>query len=1364
MQLLFKKIAELIRLARIDERLKKIARVLAIAVVFATTYMLILPAITLETDVSCGYEEHAHSDSCYILKEFASGEAEESSDDEYVLTCTLKEHTHSDECYITDNQVELDSLDKETQEIIRHIINEIDALPTYDEIDAKLLEFEENGDEDDEIEYLTQLKKKAQSTYYTYSILGIYQDYVTNSDKLYELEWLWSAENLGLNSDGSFTLDIYEVNNYYTGSVHPPIIIYGGSPSEVGVSGFQWWVGIVVDSDTNGNLYVSQINNNMGSSYPKSTLKASTSAGFVVFIWSGYGEYSSAVSNIAVGDSVAVNFNYKTDAAYSGTALGTVTFGGSVLEDKDNSDELHVVESADTYDLIKVNLYDYGANINEKYNSNTEYPGFQQGGGTHTTLTALSAWTLNFGDTVTADILAGTSGVTNSTASPINKMNTTNSANRPSENAMSYLLGDDGCPVLANGLSLDYLFTDNTYATKKNTDNINGLFIQDADTGLYHYNSHDNHAQFDAETDTFILYEEVISPNYMMYPFGNFFPFADIVHDSKCSADINGSYLSLIANRAYSKYLNGEAQNDDYDEYLGLYNALTSFVSLMNTSYTTSWSAKDAVNYYFRQSGLKDSSGNYITFTNDDLANIYTLDYDVPSDFYFGMEMEMKFIQPKDGLTGTTGQEPLNFYFTGDDDVWIYIDGVLFLDLSGIHRHVGGEIDFVNGKVHYYELLTTTGDVSTTPYKTETFAEILERAGKSTDGLNESGAFNDYSSHTLKFFYMERGSGSGVCRMNFNLPLVKDNTIAITKELDVDTENILGNPDYSFQVLKAVDGEKTEELFIPANAAYEVFDSSGNKLRDEVTDANGIITVKAGETAVVTNSDDNVGEYYVRELIDEDFIAQYGQVSVDGSSITKSIEGIHIGSESFAGYESGIKDILDGNTSFNFTNSVDTSELGALMLTKKLTGPENTSSFTFNVTIDGEALPADTPYILISEDGTQAQKTVEQDGKISLKAGESARIENILAGSKFSVTEEAESKGDYTLSYEESGTYYTTDGDTASSFILPASTVSPIVMTAVNSESGTSVTINGTKTLTDSDGGSYTYNIILQQVTDASGTTLTENGVQLTSPVVFSGTESEPKQNFTFTLTYYESQLTNGEHKFYYLIYEATDESLADVTQFDNTKYVAEITVTKTEDEITALMTALYKNGDAVSSDLMSADFTNRLTGQLTISKEVTGNADESQLASEFEFIISLQYNDTPLSGKYTLISTDSQGVSVQSEITFEDGIGYAYLHHGDTISIKGIPIGTLVTVTESNSDFLVSHSSGDSEIITPGDEVTLTVAKGDNSVHFYNHIAYVLPETGGTGNTMYIIGGLLICLSAVFLLCYTKKTQGKED
>ena len=110
------------------------------------------------------------------------------------------------------------------------------------------------------------------------------------------------------------------------------------------------------------------------------------------------------------------------------------------------------------------------------------------------------------------------------------------------------------------------------------------------------------------------------------------------------------------------------------------------------------WNAERALAHYFywghnKTGDLPPAEDEENSYRQIALDNLYSLDYDVPSDFFFGMEMKMNFMQPKDGLTGSDGAQPMVFYFTGDDDVWIYIDGKLFLDLSGIHRHVGGEIE-----------------------------------------------------------------------------------------------------------------------------------------------------------------------------------------------------------------------------------------------------------------------------------------------------------------------------------------------------------------------------------------------------------------------------------------------------------------------------------------------------------------------------------------------------------------------------------------------------------------------------------------------------------------------------------------------
>lgn len=73
------------------------------------------------------------------------------------------------------------------------------------------------------------------------------------------------------------------------------------------------------------------------------------------------------------------------------------------------------------------------------------------------------------------------------------------------------------------------------------------------------------------------------------------------------------------------------------------------------------------------------------------------------NDFHFGMTIETPFMQPVDGISTETGSEglkgPMIFYFHGDDDVFVYDDNVLMLDLGGIHNSIDGTINYNTGKI-----------------------------------------------------------------------------------------------------------------------------------------------------------------------------------------------------------------------------------------------------------------------------------------------------------------------------------------------------------------------------------------------------------------------------------------------------------------------------------------------------------------------------------------------------------------------------------------------------------------------------------------------------------------------------------------
>ena len=140
-------------------------------------------------------------------------------------------------------------------------------------------------------------------------------------------------------------------------------------------------------------------------------------------------------------------------------------------------------------------------------------------------------------------------------------------------------------------------------------------------------------------------------------------------------------------------------------------------------------------------------------------------------DHYFGMTLQTKFVQKFEGHTSPDQDDNVKFEFSGDDDVWIYIDGVLVADISGIHQRVGVEIDFATGVVtHYYNY---SGDKPTQTRKDPTTLKALfEKAGKADSvewSRDQSNTFKDNTQHELKMFYLERGGSASNLKIKFNL-------------------------------------------------------------------------------------------------------------------------------------------------------------------------------------------------------------------------------------------------------------------------------------------------------------------------------------------------------------------------------------------------------------------------------------------------------------------------------------------------------------------------------------------------------------------------------------------------------------------
>ena len=146
----------------------------------------------------------------------------------------------------------------------------------------------------------------------------------------------------------------------------------------------------------------------------------------------------------------------------------------------------------------------------------------------------------------------------------------------------------------------------------------------------------------------------------------------------------------------------------------------------------------------------------------------------------FTARMDIPFVMTKDGKVknSLTGEyEDMVFNFSGDDDVWVFVDDKLVLDLGGCHMKLSGNINFAKNQVFYESIYHP----DTKKYSTNINKTAFE-GGKLGEGK-----------HTLKIFYMERAGGGSNLYVTFNLQSggIKANYIdkSTGKLLDTDSKS-----------------------------------------------------------------------------------------------------------------------------------------------------------------------------------------------------------------------------------------------------------------------------------------------------------------------------------------------------------------------------------------------------------------------------------------------------------------------------------------------------------------------------------------------------------------------------------------------
>ena len=163
----------------------------------------------------------------------------------------------------------------------------------------------------------------------------------------------------------------------------------------------------------------------------------------------------------------------------------------------------------------------------------------------------------------------------------------------------------------------------------------------------------------------------------------------------------------------------------------------------------------------------------------------------------FGAKLQFDFTLTDDGQVvagnDSNTKVPIKFFFSGDDDVWVYIDGKLVLDVGGAHGKASGLLEF--GK-----------DNTVTPYvSSNKNTDTKDPMVYTTDAKNKTVYFNqtpitftkttskaipldkDLTTHTLTMFYMERGMWDSNMAVAFNFP--DNNELQVEKEVNVDKVN-----------------------------------------------------------------------------------------------------------------------------------------------------------------------------------------------------------------------------------------------------------------------------------------------------------------------------------------------------------------------------------------------------------------------------------------------------------------------------------------------------------------------------------------------------------------------------------------------
>lgn len=422
----------------------------------------------------------------------------------------------------------------------------------------------------------------------------------------------------------------------------------------------------------------------------------------------------------------------------------------------------------------------------------------------------------------------------------------------------------------------------------------------------------------------------------------------------------------------------------------------------------------------------KDNSIGYFPFnsTDPDQSAKDNLNYG------FGTQFTIPFTVTETGKN-VDGSE-MEFNFTGDDDVWVYIDGALVLDMGGAHNKAEGKINFAkqeatirtgtsNAKLG--NSLTVGGRTPAEPNENTTvkFENIMVKKSGSEPVTLDKYMKKSGTVHELKMYYMERGMWNSNMSISYSfVPLPSG--LTLSKTLDTTDVNaglknaVQGLDNFDFKIQKK--NLKTDEANYSdvENLGYTLYDYDDRTFPgQEAKDSTATFSSSYFASDFINTKDKNNSSafyagtgFQITESIPQGTKLQYDTSKTrwgvyDSITSRAAIEG---GKGAVATFNMGDDTSSEMDVVNRYVNFVNTPKVGSLSVAKKYEGyaPEN-ETFGFTVLVDLTGHDYYDSYKL-EYTGTQ-NGTTDENGHFTLKVGDTVTFAGIPAGATYKVVEDA---------------------------------------------------------------------------------------------------------------------------------------------------------------------------------------------------------------------------------------------------------------------------------------------------------------------------------------------------------------------